>query len=98
MLYTDFYSGYEFIESVERLLEYDLESIPSEYYTIYSVPLNRKTLPMYEKNKEIINESQYKNLFLSHILFSNKSFFKLATLNLLYFNKYFKSDFLSIIN
>lgn len=29
MLYTDFYSGYEFIENVERLLEYDLESIPA---------------------------------------------------------------------
>lgn len=61
MLYTDFYTGYEFIENVERLLERDLESIPAEYCTIYSVPLNRKTLPMYEKlkkkNREIVLNS-----------------------------------------
>jgi hypothetical protein len=49
MFYTDFYSGYEFIESVERVLEYELEPIPAEYCTIYPIPLNRKTLPMYQK-------------------------------------------------
>lgn len=58
MLYTDFYTGYEFVENVEKLLECDLESIPAEYCTIYSIPLNRKTLPMYEKlnrkNREML--------------------------------------------
>jgi hypothetical protein len=60
MLYTDFYSGYEFIEDVEKVLEYELEPIPAEYCTIYPIPLNRKTLPMYnrlnEKNMIIANQ------------------------------------------
>lgn len=52
MLYTDFYSGYEFIENVEKVLEYELEPIPSEYCTIYPIPLNRRTLPMYQRLNE----------------------------------------------
>lgn len=58
ILYTDFYSGYEFIQNVEKVLETEIEPIPAEYCTIYPVPLNRRTLPMYErlneKNKHII--------------------------------------------
>jgi len=49
MLYTDFYSGYEFIEDIEKLLEKELEPIPAEYCTIYSDLLNRKILPMYQR-------------------------------------------------
>ena len=52
LLYTDFYSGYEFIENMEKILETELEPIPAEYCTVYSVPLNRRTLPMYEKLNE----------------------------------------------
>jgi hypothetical protein len=52
MLYTDFYSGYEFIENAEKVLEYELEPIPAEYCTIYPIPLNRKTLPLYQKLNE----------------------------------------------
>ncbi len=59
ILYTDFYSGREFIENIEKVLETELEPIPAEYCTLYAVPLNRRTLPMYErlneKNKQIIN-------------------------------------------
>lgn len=49
MFYTDFYSGYEFIQNVEKVLEYELEPIPAEYCTIYPIPLNRRTLPMYQR-------------------------------------------------
>ena len=63
MLYTDFCSGYEFIEDVEKVLGQELESIPAEYCTICSVPLNRKTLSMYqklnEKNSYIINKKNF---------------------------------------
>lgn len=62
MLYTDFYSGYEFIENVEKVLECDLEPIPAEYCTIYPIPLNRKTLPMYQKlnmkNNQVLKITQ----------------------------------------
>jgi hypothetical protein len=52
MLYTDFYSDYDFIHNVERVLETEIEPIPAEYCTVYPVPLNRLTLPMYERLKE----------------------------------------------
>lgn len=50
--YTDFYSNYEFIRNLEKVLETELEPIPAEYCTVYSVPLNRRTLPMYERLNE----------------------------------------------
>ena len=52
MLYTDFYSDYDFIENVEKVLETELEPIPAEYCTIYPIPLNRRTIPMYERLNE----------------------------------------------
>lgn len=58
ILYTDMYTGYEFIENMERVLEPEIDPIPAEHCTVYPVPLNRRTLPMYErlneKNKQII--------------------------------------------
>lgn len=60
MLYTDFYSGFEFIDNLEKVLNKELEPIPAEYCTVYPVPLNRLTLPMYErlneKNRQVIND------------------------------------------
>lgn len=52
MLYTDFYSDYDFIHNIERILETEIEPIPAEYCTVYPVPLNRRTLPMYERLNE----------------------------------------------
>jgi hypothetical protein len=58
ILYTDMYTGYEFIENMEKVLETEIEPIPAEHCTVYPVPLNRRTLPMYErlneKNRQIM--------------------------------------------
>jgi hypothetical protein len=61
-LYTDFYTGIEFIRQLERLQEAGqlggkLKTIFKEWCNIHLVPLNRTTLPFYakinEKNKTI---------------------------------------------
>jgi hypothetical protein len=61
-LYTDFYSGIEFLRELERLqdagqLGGELKIIFKEWCNIHLVPLNRTTLPFYskinEKNKTI---------------------------------------------
>jgi len=67
MFYTDFYSGYEFIENIEKVLEYELEPIPAEYCTIYPIPLNRKTLPLYQR----LNEKNINNMKLTEKRINN---------------------------
>ena len=61
MFYTDFYTNYDFIQNIEKVLECDLEPIPAEFCTIYPIPLNRRTLPLYEnlneKNQKIIRNN-----------------------------------------
>jgi hypothetical protein len=60
-LYTDFYAEYSFIEKVEKLLEVDLDPIYTDYCTLYQIPLNRKTLPLYErlsnKNRNLFDKN-----------------------------------------
>ena len=43
-LYTDFYTGYEFLEELQRLKGSEIKEVPLEYCTLHLIPLDKTTM------------------------------------------------------
>lgn len=58
-LYTDFYTGPEFLDELYRIKGEEIKEVPLEYCTLHLIPLDKTTFRFYdrleEKNKTIIH-------------------------------------------
>ncbi len=57
-LYTDFYSGFGFIQKMEELNLEPLKTVPLEHCTLYFIPYNENTIKEYESLK-LINKKNW---------------------------------------